>query len=74
VSHSLHHTTCVLLSSLALSLCSISVNKNAIYGDTSGLNPGGIRLGTPAMTSRGLKEDDFVKGALIPPEKKLIIY
>jgi len=42
---------------------SISVNKNAVYGDTSGLNPGGIRLGTPAMTSRGLKEADFVKVA-----------
>jgi len=44
-------------------LVSISVNKNAIYGDTSGLNPGGIRLGTPAMTSRGLKEEDFAKVA-----------
>lgn len=25
----------------------------------SALNPGGVRIGTPAMTSRGLKEKDF---------------
>ena len=41
----------------------ISTNKNTIYGDTSALFPGGIRLGTPAMTSRGLKETDFEKVA-----------
>ena len=29
-------------------------------GDTSALNPGGVRIGTPALTTRGLKEDDFV--------------
>ncbi|KAL6063291.1 glycine hydroxymethyltransferase shm1 [Balamuthia mandrillaris] len=38
---------------------SISVNKNAIYGDVSALAPGGVRLGTAAMTSRGLSEKDF---------------
>jgi glycine hydroxymethyltransferase len=42
-----------------LELCSITTNKNSIVGDTSALNPGGIRLGTPALTTRGLKEDDF---------------
>jgi glycine hydroxymethyltransferase len=42
-------------------LVSISVNKNAIYGDVSALAPGGVRLGAPAMTSRSLKEQDFVK-------------
>jgi len=42
-------------------LVSISVNKNAVYGDVSALAPGGIRLGAPALTSRGLKESDFVK-------------
>eukprot|EP01088_Endostelium_zonatum_P014586 TRINITY_DN325_c0_g2_i2.p1 TRINITY_DN325_c0_g2~~TRINITY_DN325_c0_g2_i2.p1 ORF type:complete len:452 (-),score=99.37 TRINITY_DN325_c0_g2_i2:125-1453(-) len=42
-------------------LCGISVNKNAIYGDTNALSPGGIRLGAPAMTSRGLVEADFVQ-------------
>lgn len=38
----------------------ITVNKNAIFGDVSAMSPGGVRLGTPALTSRGLKEDDFV--------------
>jgi len=44
-------------------LISISVNKNAVYGDTSALTPGGVRLGTPALTSRGFVEKDFVKVA-----------
>ena len=37
----------------------ISLNKNAVYGDKSALNPGGIRIGTPALTTRGLNETDF---------------
>lgn len=37
----------------------ISVNKNAIHGDKSAVAPGGVRLGTPAMTTRGLTETDF---------------
>jgi glycine hydroxymethyltransferase len=37
----------------------ITVNKNAIAGDKSALNPGGVRIGTCALTSRGLKEDDM---------------
>lgn len=41
-------------------MVSISANKNAVYGDTSALAPGGIRLGTPALTSRGFKETDMV--------------
>ena len=41
-------------------LCHITLNKNAVVGDLSAMNPGGVRIGTPAMTSRGLKEDDFV--------------
>eukprot|EP00817_Percolomonadidae_sp_ATCC50343_P002816 CAMPEP_0117424276 /NCGR_PEP_ID=MMETSP0758-20121206/4729_1 /TAXON_ID=63605 /ORGANISM="Percolomonas cosmopolitus, Strain AE-1 (ATCC 50343)" /LENGTH=441 /DNA_ID=CAMNT_0005207961 /DNA_START=35 /DNA_END=1357 /DNA_ORIENTATION=+ len=40
---------------------SISVNKNSIVGDKSALTPGGVRLGTPALTSRGLKEEDMEK-------------
>eukprot|EP01116_Phalansterium_solitarium_P006258 TRINITY_DN18565_c0_g1_i1.p1 TRINITY_DN18565_c0_g1~~TRINITY_DN18565_c0_g1_i1.p1 ORF type:complete len:491 (-),score=190.51 TRINITY_DN18565_c0_g1_i1:223-1545(-) len=40
-------------------LAGITVNKNAVYGDTSALVPGGVRLGSPALTSRGLLEKDF---------------
>jgi glycine hydroxymethyltransferase len=46
-----------------LELCCIATNKNTIPGDKSALNPGGIRMGTPALTSRGLKEDDFAQVA-----------
>jgi glycine hydroxymethyltransferase len=46
-----------------LELACIATNKNTIPGDTSALNPGGIRMGTPALTSRGLKEGDFTKVA-----------
>jgi len=46
-----------------LETANISANKNAVYGDTSALAPGGIRLGTPALTSRGFKEADMVKVA-----------
>lgn len=38
---------------------SISTNKNTVAGDKSALAPGGVRLGTPALTSRGLKEADM---------------
>merc|ERR1719327_144930 len=40
---------------------SISLNKNTVPGDASALSPGGVRIGTPAMTTRGCKEDDMVK-------------
>lgn len=39
--------------------CSITLNKNAVLGDKSALTPGGVRIGTPALTTRGLKEEDF---------------
>jgi len=41
-------------------LANITVNKNTCPGDKSALNPGGLRLGTPALTSRGFQEKDFV--------------
>eukprot|EP00747_Dinoflagellata_sp_TGD_P023910 gnl/TRDRNA2_/TRDRNA2_130172_c0_seq2.p1 gnl/TRDRNA2_/TRDRNA2_130172_c0~~gnl/TRDRNA2_/TRDRNA2_130172_c0_seq2.p1 ORF type:complete len:573 (-),score=113.03 gnl/TRDRNA2_/TRDRNA2_130172_c0_seq2:9-1562(-) len=36
----------------------VSVNKNAVVGDKSALSPGGIRIGTPAMTTRGMQPSD----------------
>lgn len=42
-------------------LAHITLNKNAVAGDTSALNPGGVRVGAPAMTSRGLIEKDFTE-------------
>eukprot|EP01063_Lacrimia_lanifica_P026631 TRINITY_DN3619_c0_g3_i1.p2 TRINITY_DN3619_c0_g3~~TRINITY_DN3619_c0_g3_i1.p2 ORF type:complete len:462 (+),score=261.71 TRINITY_DN3619_c0_g3_i1:58-1443(+) len=43
----------------ALELVSISVNKNTVATDTSALNPGGIRIGSGAVTTRGMKEADM---------------
>lgn len=40
----------------------ITLNMNMIAGDTrSPLDPSGIRLGTPAITTRGAKEEDMKK-------------
>ncbi|GMM32227.1 glycine hydroxymethyltransferase [Martiniozyma asiatica (nom. inval.)] len=39
----------------------IALNKNSIPGDKSALVPGGVRIGAPAMTTRGASEEDFVK-------------
>merc|ERR1719353_364592 len=40
---------------------SIVCNKNTVPGDKSALSPSGLRVGAPAMTSRGLVEEDFEK-------------
>ncbi|KAG5832857.1 serine hydroxymethyltransferase, cytosolic [Anguilla anguilla] len=42
-----------------LEACAIACNKNTCPGDKSALRPSGVRLGTPALTSRGLLEEDF---------------
>lgn len=46
-----------------LELCNITTNKNTCPGDKSAMTPGGVRLGAPALTTRGLVEADFVKVA-----------
>merc|ERR1711957_888449 len=38
---------------------SISLNRNAVHGDASALSPGGVRIGSPAMTTRGCDAKDF---------------
>ncbi|GLI60175.1 hypothetical protein VaNZ11_002238 [Volvox africanus] len=38
---------------------SITLNKNSVPGDKSAMVPGGIRIGTPALTTRGFQEKDF---------------
>merc|ERR1711976_1006192 len=42
---------------------SISLNRNCVHGDASALSPGGVRIGTPSMTTRGCTEADFEKVA-----------
>ncbi|KAH7310695.1 serine hydroxymethyltransferase-domain-containing protein [Stachybotrys elegans] len=42
-----------------LELCGVASNKNTVPGDKSALRPGGLRLGTPAMTTRGFTAEDF---------------
>jgi glycine hydroxymethyltransferase len=46
-----------------LDLASITLNKNSVPGDKSAVLPGGIRIGSPALTTRGFQEQDFIKVA-----------
>ena len=39
----------------------IACNKNSVPGDKSALTPGGIRIGAPAMTTRGMGDSDFAR-------------
>merc|ERR1712048_809863 len=40
---------------------SMSLNRNCVHGDASALSPGGVRIGAPAMTTRGCGTEDFKK-------------
>ena len=54
---------------LALDRARITVNKNAIPFDTNPpLNPSGIRLGSPAVTTRGFKEAEMREVGLLIAE------
>ncbi|EGO55920.1 hypothetical protein NEUTE1DRAFT_67972 [Neurospora tetrasperma FGSC 2508] len=46
-----------------LELVGVAANKNTVPGDKSALTPGGLRIGTPAMTTRGFTEEDFARVA-----------
>lgn len=60
-----------------LEACGITANRNALRGDTAPFYPTGLRLGTPAVTTRGMKESEMVviarciARALIIKEKPL---
>jgi glycine hydroxymethyltransferase len=45
----------------ACELAKITINKNSIAGDKSAISPGGVRIGTPAVTTRGMKENEMEK-------------
>ena len=50
------------VASEVLDKAAITVNKNSIPFDTEPImKTGGIRIGTPAMTTRGLKEEDMMQ-------------
>ena len=47
---------------LALDKIGLTLNKNAVADDPlPPFKPSGIRLGTPALTTRGLKEEHMVR-------------
>jgi len=46
------------LAARILDVAGLVTNRNTIPGDVSALNPSGVRLGTPWITQRGLKEEE----------------
>ena len=45
-----------------LDLAGLTLNANALPGDKGGaFNPSGVRLGTPAVTTRGMGENEMKK-------------
>jgi glycine hydroxymethyltransferase len=63
------------LAERSLDRCGITVNKNMIpYDERKPIDPSGIRIGTPALTTRGMKTDQmrsigaWILAALRAPE------
>ncbi|KAI4183481.1 MAG: hypothetical protein L6R41_005367 [Letrouitia leprolyta] len=48
-----------------LELVGVASNKNTVPGDKSAMRPGGLRMGSPAMTTRGFQPEDFSRVAEI---------
>jgi len=48
---------------VVLDACAIACNKNSVGGDKDIWRPRAVRFGTPALSSRGLLEEDFKKVA-----------
>ncbi|MCJ1397874.1 glycine hydroxymethyltransferase shm1 [Xylographa trunciseda] len=46
-----------------LELVGVASNKNTVPGDVSAMKPGGLRMGSPAMTTRGFLPEDFTRVA-----------
>ena len=52
----------------------VAANKNTVPGDKSALKPGGLRMGSPAMTTRGFGVEDFRRvGGLVDRAVKMAI-
>ncbi|KKT39210.1 MAG: Serine hydroxymethyltransferase [Parcubacteria group bacterium GW2011_GWA2_44_13] len=43
----------------SLEAVGIIANRNTVPGDASPFNPSGLRLGTPALTTRGMQETEM---------------
>lgn len=66
------------LAEASLDVCGITVNKNMIpFDERKPMDPSGIRLGTPALTTRGMKSDEmrtigkWILSALQHPEDRV---
>jgi len=55
-------------------LAHITINKNSVKGDLSAVTPGGVRIGTAALTTRGFIPDDMIKvGELLDEALQLTV-
>jgi glycine hydroxymethyltransferase len=68
------------LAEKALDNCGITINKNMIpYDERKPVDPSGIRVGTPALTTRGMKAEqmrtigNWMLAALRAPEDAAVL-